>query len=115
MIKFQDYWDTQVERLRKKWTPREMNMVFDECQKSYETGFQYCKYLKNDCDWETLPNEIPRDKDYWWLDSNDKTAVGKVLRSGSFSFLDSHQNKEFNWNLVIKYAEIKPPKLPNNN
>ncbi len=72
--------------------------------------FQPCEKCKTE--WENIQNDVPRDKDYWWMDSNNKTAIGKVLKNGSFSFLDSHQDKNFNWNLVVMFAEIKPPPVP---
>ena len=60
--------------------------------------------------WKDIPQEIPRDKDYWWLDVNNKAAIGKVLKSGTFSFLESHTEEGFDIHNPVMYAEIEPPK-----
>ena len=126
MKTFQDYWDRQIKRLEKHWTPTELNMIFDECKESYEAGFQYYKYLKNQCACEPFqsgekcktewiyPTITPPKtlKKYWVLrvgsnmilkgatQPGENTKRFHLKGGGSIDFKDS------------MYAEIKPPATP---
>ena len=121
MKTFQDYWDRQIKRLEKYKTPMQMNEMFDECSKAFESGFQICKYLKNQCDCEPFqscekcktewrdPN-IDKPKhgiEYWILFKDDQISRSRFHNAvGWMPYGNKLSNKNF------MFAEIKPPPKP---
>ena len=111
---FQDYWDRQIKRLRDTWCDSQMNYLFDECEKSFNSArekcdceeFQSCEKCAKKTEWKPISELKSNLTLYWIADKDNNTGEGYLKDDKIIIF------SEGKIGIPTMFTEIKPPETP---